>query len=85
MVHVSDAISKLRGNNCDFTKLFKSELSALSAILLSAFGVMEDPDNSKKPDLLKKIESKLNDDKGKFESKTSLTLPPVSHNNTIDM
>ena len=82
MVHVSDAISKLRGNNCDFTKLFKSELSA---ILLSVFGVMEDPDNSKKPDLLKKIESKLNDDKGKFESKTSLTLPPVSHNNTIDM
>ena len=82
MVHVSNTISKLRGDSCDSTKFFKPELSAIP---LSVFRVMEDLDTSKKPDLLEKIESKLNDDKGRFESKTSRILPPAFHNNTSDM
>ena len=54
-------------------------------MILSVFGVMEDPYKSKTPYLLEKIKSKSNDHEGKFESKISITLPSNFHNKTSDM
>ena len=54
-------------------------------MIVSVFGVMEDPYKSKTPYLLEKIKSKSNDHEGKFESKISITLPSNFHNKTSDM
>ena len=79
---IPGAISKLKKRNCDFTKLFKPELSA---ILFSVFGIMEDPDKCKKPELLQKIKLNLENNKEKFESSTSLKLPPAFSDNISTM